>query len=297
MVAANAAADFYEPDEFCRVLGYQSLIASFFSFVILRFGILKPILWRQRRVSIDSTRRALLANHIASYLHALASSAAVIGLFVNFPSLLSDMQGVYSGDKAIEAARRALAFSTGYFFADCFDMLVSGTYRTNLGIWGHHLAAMLCYTASLHTCLLHPYLVFTLVVEVNSIFLHHRKVLALYYSDKQPIPAVLEQTNVIASHLMLWTFPLTRIFANLYVTYRVFAERHVWQAPEWTWWVAFVGMVAVDYYNVGLWKQVKRSAEKDRIRRAASRPTGPAAQAEKKKDDDWVGQSGTELID
>ncbi|KAI8594129.1 TLC domain-containing protein [Geranomyces variabilis] len=290
------AVEEYQPDEFCTVLGYQSLIASFLSFVVLRFALLKPVLYRQRRVALDSTRRALLANHIASYLHALASSAAVIGLFVNHPSLLSDMQGVRSGDAAVEAARRALAFSTGYFFADCFDMLVSGTYRTNLGIWGHHIAAIACYTSSLHTCLLYPYLVFTLVVEINSIFLHHRKILALYYPDNRPVPAVLEQTNELASHLLLWTFPLTRILANLYVTYHVFAERKVWQAPAWTWWVAISGMAAVDWYNVGLWKQVKRSIAKDRLRRAASK-AGASAEAEKKKDDDWVSKAGTELMD
>ncbi|KAI8917184.1 hypothetical protein DFJ77DRAFT_337239 [Powellomyces hirtus] len=286
-----AGYDDDEADDFCTVLGYQALISSFVAFVFIRHGLIPMLLNKLRGSTLNKTQRGLLANHLISYLHALYSTNVVLALFFNYPSLFVDLQGVRSGAAAVDAARKALAFSTGYFYADCFDMLVTGVYRNNLGIWGHHAAALVCYTASLHTCLLYPYLVFTLIVELNSIFLHHRKVLALYYPmDKIAMPETLSQTYDIATKLLLWTFPPTRLVANLYILYAVVMDRKTWEAPSWTWTLAFVGMLVVTYYNFGLWSQVKKSVERDRAKRAN------AAGAEKKSDD-WVGQSGTELID
>ncbi|KAJ3004554.1 TLC domain-containing protein 1 [Thoreauomyces humboldtii] len=257
-------------DPFCTAAGYMSFLSSLLSFLVIRHVFLPLLVVRaypSLRMRLTTPKlRAIFNNHAVSYMHALCASILVMTVFLSHPELWKDMQGLKVGSrKGNEASRTALAFSTGYFVADCIDMLVTGVYRGNLGIWGHHIVAIGLYLTSLHTCLLYPYLLLTLLVEINSIFLHHRKVLATIYPTTMPsFPAFTYDT---ATNLLLWTFVPTRIAGNLYITYRVVVDRPDWEAPAWTWVTALAGMLAVDWYNWRLYRQVRASVARDRQRR------------------------------
>lgn len=122
----------------CTSTGWFQLITSLTGFVFLRSVVL-PLLLSKTWSGWINKRRDLFANHTVSFVHAVTSTILVLSTFSRYPGLLSDMQGLNAAPEAIERAKSVLAFSTGYFIADCVDMAVSGAYGKNLGIWAHHV--------------------------------------------------------------------------------------------------------------------------------------------------------------
>ncbi|TPX68525.1 hypothetical protein SpCBS45565_g03031 [Spizellomyces sp. 'palustris'] len=223
----------------------------------------------------------------------MTCSILVVGTFFSYPALLSDMQGLHVDANAMEVARGVLAFSSGYFIGDCLDMAINRVYAGNFGVWAHHIVTIFCYTSALHNCLLYPYLIFTLLVELNSIFIHQRKLLLLYFVSVPQMPSFYRTIYKHATTLLLLSFPPTRIVANFYLTYRLFADRGTWVAPAWTWWIATCGMILVDYYNMVLWGQVKKSVTRDNSVKTEERDNKKV----KKDKGDWKGQQGSEFLD
>ncbi|KAI9091020.1 TLC domain-containing protein [Phlyctochytrium arcticum] len=259
----------------CQRQGWLQLGAFTSCFYLLRGRFLPKFLdafWR----SWDVKRRNVFANHLVSGIHAVFASALVISTFITYPELVGDLQGVHAGAKALNQARFALAFSTGYFIADCLDMALNGVYAGNFGIWAHHVVALACYVSGLHHCLLYPYLVLTLLVELNSLFIHTRKLLLLTYNSSissMPVPHLALYKT--ATTWMKLTFVPTRMLANFYISYRLVMDRREgWAAPIWTWWLAMFGMAGVNYYNFVLWNQVKASVRRDEAKSAPPSPAG-----------------------
>ncbi|KAI8824286.1 uncharacterized protein EV422DRAFT_315254 [Fimicolochytrium jonesii] len=269
------------------------MISSLIAFVLFRHIFLRITLRQQPATKhLPPKTQTLLANHLASFLHAVCSSYLVLSTFASHPDLLTDLQGLKANHWALAASRTTVAFSAGYFIADCWDMAVTGVYGRNLGIWAHHIVTVVCYSAALHKCALTPYLVLTLLVEFNSIFIHVRKILVLFYNGFDHLPATAATAYKFATAGLSATYVPTRILANLYITYQVgIQDRPNWAFPAYTWWMAFLGMVLVNYYNVILWKQLRSTLRKEKVALAlasikkdddatADAPQGAVAEAE-----------------
>lgn len=66
-----------------------------------------------------------------------------------------------------------------------------------------------------------------------------------------------------------------------------------WAAPSWTWWVATLGMVSVNYYNLVLWGQVRRSVARER----SGLEKKTEGKAEGKGKGDWKGQASSDFLE
>ncbi|RHY27127.1 hypothetical protein DYB32_007027 [Aphanomyces invadans] len=104
-----------------------------------------------------------------------------------------------------------LSLSTGYFIYDFYDMVVGNLYVRAHGILVHHIMVTLCYVLALHYKVAVPYLVVMLLLEINSVWLHARKLLSM-------VGFTLRNRVYAMSWHALWlTFYTTRVLLPLAV--------------------------------------------------------------------------------
>ncbi|XP_064648642.1 TLC domain-containing protein 2-like [Lineus longissimus] len=76
-----------------------------------------------------------------------------------------------------------LAFSTGYFLYDCFDCIVNNKVFKMWEVCLHHVAVISTFLYNLVQVKFVGYVIYALLVEVNSIFLHARKLMQMAKVD------------------------------------------------------------------------------------------------------------------
>lgn len=113
-------------------------------------------------------------NLVVSWTHAVIVGIWDITCFYRYPELLNDLVGYYN-----MYIYSMVAFSAGYFIHDLIDIVVN---RQSASMWEvipHHIAVAGMFVGNFANSYCIAYSVIALLAEVNTIFLHSRKLLQM----------------------------------------------------------------------------------------------------------------------
>ncbi|ELT93571.1 hypothetical protein CAPTEDRAFT_64685, partial [Capitella teleta] len=150
-------------------------------------------------------------NLFISWIHAIIVGSWDLSCFVIYPDLMSDLIAYKNG-----YLYAMIAFSSGYFVHDFIDLAVNGKLLSSWEIIAHHIAVAGMFIYNLLTSLCISYNVIALLCEVNTIFLHSRKLLQMC---KFGFSHWLYQA---ASQLNLVTFVCCRFVALAWIVHGMF---------------------------------------------------------------------------
>jgi hypothetical protein len=166
---------------------------------------------------------------------------------------------------ASRLAQFIVSFSTGYFLYDSIDMLISRIYLNSAGTWIHHILVIGSFMASIYNDTHGVYLVFNLIVELNNIFIHQRKLSTLTGMPQN----WLFNVN---SKLMFISFWIARFGGNSYIFFKIISDYELFMIHSnglMNYAIACFGMFLLNIYNVVFYldlikseKRLKEEAQK-----------------------------------
>ena len=113
-------------------------------------------------------------NVLTSFIHSSITGIWAPLAFAAQPSLGADMIHAYS-----TSAHALISISIGYFIYDFCDMAVYHRKGSTYELLVHHSMVILCFGIAVSTRTYVAYAALSLVVEINSIFLHARQLLTI----------------------------------------------------------------------------------------------------------------------
>ncbi|KAH9098175.1 hypothetical protein LEN26_016643 [Aphanomyces euteiches] len=198
-------------------LGYVALFSAVFfairSLVVPYLSSTYVAAYREQKLEFATLENRLLwSNTAVSLIHSCLSSA--LSVFVLFFTPIDDW--IHS---CSTAALICLSLSTGYFIYDFYDMVAGDLWQRAAGILVHHIMVVTCYVAALHYHVAVPFLVVMLLLEINSICLHARKLMSMVGFT------MLDRVYGLAWQALWMTFYTTRVLVPLGVHVGVFLDR------------------------------------------------------------------------
>ena len=158
------------------------------------------------------------------------------------PFMREDLQRKFT-----TSSHTLVCFSIGYFIYDAIDMLVNHRKRSTYELLLHHCLVIICYLVAVVSKQFVAFVALSLVVEVNSVFLHARQLLII---TNQPKNSSRYKANALLNVL---TFLLFRIILLAYLTRWISSQRNKISFGFLA--VAFVGLgVIVSKYSINLLK-------------------------------------------
>ncbi|CAH8455293.1 hypothetical protein MS3_00009352 [Schistosoma haematobium] len=145
-----------------------------------------------------------LRNYSISIIHAFISGLSSLICLISYPDLVGnviDSENVF--------AYNIMGFATGYFVHDIYHNICGGVGLRSLEIILHHITVLTCFYVVSWYRILVCYALFGLLMELNSIFLHARKLMILLNIDPE---SVTYRLNAIANII---TFIIFRICLTL----------------------------------------------------------------------------------
>merc|ERR1711981_15186 len=139
-------------------------------------------------------------NILTSFIHSSITGLWAPLAFAAQPSLGADMIHAYS-----TSAHALVSFSIGYFIYDFCDMALFHRKGSTYELLIHHGMVILCFGVAVSTRTYVAYAALSLVVEINSVFLHARQLLTI---GGIPKSSWIYRTNAIMN---VSTFVLFRI--------------------------------------------------------------------------------------
>ena len=186
----------------------------------------------------SSTEKALWCNTATSLLHSTVSSCFVILVILFDQTTQGDIV-----TKSSNLEFLTLCVSTGYFAYDLWDYVVSQLYLKSYGVVVHHVVILICYISALFKNVGIPFLAITLICELNSLFMHLRKLLSM---SKHSIRQSQLYRGVWYAQWI--TFVTARLLPHIVTTVWVWKTRHFFPR-ELFFYMAFIGMVFIDVLN------------------------------------------------
>ena len=119
-----------------------------------------------------------------------------------------------------DASHGLVCFSIGYFLYDAADMIVNHRKKSTYELLLHHSLVILCYSVAVLTTQFVAFVALSLVVEINSVFLHGRQLLII---TSEPRSSGRYRANAL---LNIITFLVFRIFLLAYLTHWIARESH-----------------------------------------------------------------------
>lgn len=113
-------------------------------------------------------------NVLTSFIHSTITGLWAPLAFAAQPSLGADMIHAYS-----TGAHTLISVSIGYFIYDFLDMAIYHRKGSTYELLIHHAMVILCFGIAVSTRTYVAYAALSLVVEINSIFLHARQLLMI----------------------------------------------------------------------------------------------------------------------
>ncbi|EDO35196.1 predicted protein [Nematostella vectensis] len=199
----------------------------------------------------------LYYNISISLIHSTVTAIWSLYCFYNEPAMLSDMIGVWTSSSYF-----LLCLSTGYFLHDFLDMLLNDLSRSTV-LLIHHTLVVVAFLIAILTKNYCGYGTCSLLMEVNSVFLHSRRIMLFHDVDRK---STLYELNGL---LMLATFVFFRFLTSAWMMNFVIKARHIIPATH-----VFYGgfaMAAMIIMNIQLFTQLwNADFAKDKKRQAAS---------------------------
>jgi len=163
--------DFWNDPEFNPYLAYIS--GGFFAFVCVNYLTNFSLPANIRGNNSNFIAKWKWKNTLTSFTHSLLTGIWAPLAFFAEPELAKDMIRGFS-----PSAHALVCFSVGYFVYDFVDMfLYTWHKRSTKEMLVHHLTVVLCFGIAAVNRTYVAYAAISLVVEVNSVFLHARQLL------------------------------------------------------------------------------------------------------------------------
>jgi len=212
-------------------LGFNSIILSFIFFIFCRY-LISPLTYfrlctnqKNHRITsspnirtwftyVDEERWKRL-NLLISWLHAFIISVLVLYSFLSYPDLRQDFVKHVNFVTYITCS-----LSLGYFIYDFCDVISNKRGLDLFEIILHHILTLIFFGLNVFRMLNIGYQMFALLAEVNSIFLHARKLFHLFNIPRENI---FVRLNMIINIL---TFFLCRLCMLFFVTIFVYQDRY-----------------------------------------------------------------------
>ena len=151
-------------------------------------------------------------NTYVSYLHAILISGWSIGSTVMYPELVYDLIGHIN-----YVTYYCVCVTTGYFTYDLLDNIVNGLFISNWEVSLHHIANLSVFYCNVFLKQNIGFNILALYLEVNSIFLHWRKLLQM---DRVPFSS---RKYIAIKHLNIMSVVLFRFPATFLITWAAYA--------------------------------------------------------------------------
>nr|CAH8829759.1 unnamed protein product [Trichobilharzia regenti] len=197
------------PGVWCGIasIGFSIIFFSFLDYVLR--GVHPPI--------VVECKGALAVwkwrNMIISWFHAVVIGTWDILCFYYYPELLDNPV-----DHVVPFTYFMVALSTGYFYYDFLDMIA---HRQVFKMWEltlHHISVLGAFTYNVLTVRYIAYTVIALLAEVNSIFLHTRKLMQMHKLHPMSTPRRLTAVVNLITFAGCRGFALFRITYGMYMT-------------------------------------------------------------------------------
>lgn len=242
-------------------------VISTFTFTLIRCvsSVWEPALVR----SASKPNSWLWHNTVASIFHALfIGIAASVSVLTEYETTFSPYSDAGVPNALMASASRStfiiLATSTGYFVYDLIDMLRSGMHKTAPHLIFHHVALLVPFMIALFLDRFIPYLVVTLVCEVNSVFLHGRKLLSMAGALQTASPFIVRLMYWQSWGFLVLTMILNRLGVHAVVLVQTIDDFIMGRFPEtWLGILAISGMFAFNALNVQLVFSTVRALSND----------------------------------
>lgn len=155
-------------------ISYILLGLGFFSMVnyLTRYSLPKAVIETKRRNPTEVKWK--WRNVLTSFIHSSITGIWAPLAFAAQPSLGADMIHAYS-----TSSHALISVSIGYFMYDFCDMAIYHRKGSTYELLVHHGMVILCFGIAVSTRTYVAYAALSLVVEINSIFLHARQLLMI----------------------------------------------------------------------------------------------------------------------
>ncbi len=187
---------------------YMGMICS-----ALCFEVINRIVAAVAIPSKLSTEQWIYKNILVSWIHSLIVGTLDLTVVLIYPDLRQDPVAFYNA-----STYSVVTLSVGYFLYDLIDQYRNGAVLSNWGVSVHHVMIIILFTHHLHTCTCVGLTCIALLPEVNSVFLHFRKLLQYWKVD---FNSTIYRHNVWINMI---TFLIFRFFVNIWLLYNLFTS-------------------------------------------------------------------------
>ena len=115
-----------------------------------------------------------------------------------------------------------VCFSIGYFIYDAADMILNHRKRSTYELLLHHTLVILCYSVAVISKQFVAFVALSLVVEINSVFLHARQLLIITNEPKKSprykVNALLNIGTFLVFRIFLLAFLMLFLSSDLFLS-------------------------------------------------------------------------------
>uniref|UniRef100_A0A8C2ZK08 TLC domain-containing protein n=1 Tax=Cyclopterus lumpus TaxID=8103 RepID=A0A8C2ZK08_CYCLU len=177
-------------------------------------------------------------NISTSLAHSSLTGAWAVVCFYIQPHMVEDLISSQS-----LLSHSLVAVSTGYFIHDFLDVALNQSFKRSREVLLHHSLVLSCFSLSVTSRLYVGYAVVSLLVEINSVFLHIRQLLLL--SGRR---------NILGTYVALLVF---RVCTLAWMTRWLAA--HTERVPRYALTMGTVGLSLISIMNVVLFYRLLRA--------------------------------------
>merc|ERR1711997_91487 len=141
-------------------------------------------------------------NVATSFLHSLITGIWAPICFYQAPEMQDDLIRTFTYSSHV-----LVSFSIGYFLYDALDMMLYHRKRSSYELMLHHFSVVFCYSLAVISQEYIAYGALSLIVEINSIFLHARQLFIITHEPKSSLRykanALLNVGTFVACRILL----------------------------------------------------------------------------------------------
>ncbi|XP_047463482.1 TLC domain-containing protein 2-like [Mugil cephalus] len=195
-------------------------------------------------------------NISTSLVHSLITGAGAVLCFHRHPHMVEDFICFYS-----PTSHGLVAVSTGYFIHDLLDMALNQPLKRSWELLLHHSVVISCFALAVTSRLYLGFAVVSLLVEINSVFLHIRQLMLLSGRRNRPDTGLRTPRPSLTYSVISWfnlgTFLLFRVCTLGWMTH--WLAGHSEQMPRYVLMMGTAGLSLVSTMNMVLFYRLLRA--------------------------------------
>jgi hypothetical protein len=182
-------------------------------------------------------------NVATSFVHSFITGIWAPAVLYSNPDMCNNLISAWT-----PSTHALVCFSIGYFIYDALDMVIYHRKRSTYELLIHHFLVILCYSIAVFTHTYIAYGALSLMVEVNSVFLHSRQ---MFIICGEPKSSLRYRTNAM---LNIATFLLFRILTLGWMTRWLTVNRDHIPLPFFT--IGSIGLAVIVVMSIILFCRI-----------------------------------------